>query len=184
MLSLPCHSHLTPNNKSLPPKADLRRPITALRLLIWAFRDECVRAGTNVSETDRFSETGFANTGWERERVQGGLINGLLYPAADAELIEGKLAAWYGPDATGYLQVARAAEKGKALARHGDLMPLRAVPGRTLYTPGGRRPFLCQVTFAGDGPADFRKAEQRHDLFLVFLAAMADFALEKWVVVR
>lgn len=169
------------------PKADLRRDITAWRLLVWAYRDECVRAassevvrqaGSNGLALLRMGETG----------IGGGTINGLLESHLDALRVDAFVGDWMTPLKGGRDWIAAAAERGRPPVLPERLPRLRAGPeingkGKVVefYPLSGRREaYLCPVVWEGWSDAEIEAYRQRHVLFLALLPALAGLALEKW----
>jgi hypothetical protein len=173
-------------------KADLRRPITAWRALVWAYRDECVRAASNV-EADRYARTDAASVPMTRERVSGGLINGFLAAHEDALLIDAKLIEWFDNDSRRLIRTIRAAERAKPppgeivvpLARPYPMYNRDGSIATELKKSNGKwQPYLCILDWQGE-PAHVvakRLAEyaEFHALFLAFLDAMTGFRLSLW----
>lgn len=176
-------------------KADLRRPITAWRALVWAYADEIVLAASNLGGGD--GRPGLAQSNVDRERVGGGTINGVYEPHADALLIHAKLTAWFGADGFGLAQVMAHAERRREMPASISLPRLRAVPvfdrngnvlieRRRLPNRGRVLAEFCLLDYEGlDGAkAERREAHWRaaHGLLVAFLDVMPGFALSKWKV--
>jgi hypothetical protein len=187
-------------NRGKGGDAGSRRVMTAWRAIVWAYRDEHVRAA-RAEELGPDNGPGLAQSPMDRERGSGGLINGWLEPHPDALTIHRKLEAWFDH--------AQAAVKGRRLMRivmaaeaRNPVVPLPPPPTITLTVVrpkpvlnrdgsaavelrrGGKgkwEPWYCPVEWEGE-PADVvaaRLAEYRefYVLFLAFLKMMPQFPL-------
>jgi hypothetical protein len=193
MITLPSSSHKAPKMINKPPKADLRREITAWRVLVWAYRDECVRAATNSLEAGRLAETGYAASRYGAGPGSGGAINGLLEAHMDAHMIDQLVANWFDEWPMWRQGVAVYAESGKYPPRAEDLPRLRIVGPQ--LKPNGRHvelwrdagakdhPYLCPLEIDGF-EAD---AIERHRQFVILFEALLDvlqgLPLTKWKIV-
>lgn len=175
----------------LGQKADLRRPITAWKALVWAYRDECVRAATNTSEAGRYAETGFAASRYSTgEAGGGGLINGLLEAHVDAHAIDQLVANWFDEWPLWRQGVAVYAEKAE-LPPHPDTLPRFRIVGpelnakgniRVIYKSYGRKDegYLCPLVSEGFDEREIQRHREFHALFIGLLDIMGGLKLKKW----
>lgn len=173
-------------------KADLRREITAWRLLVWAYADECVRAATNGREQGPGVAASSAAVAYTSETgLARGAINGLLNAHEDAWAIDdfvGRL--WFAGHAHGRDFVASAAERRKPPVAADRLERLRAIPllnargaPHLLYTDSGKRPYLCLLDWQGHSEAEIAAHDALHRLFVALLDVLPGLVLSKWKVV-
>ena len=184
---LPTSSHNPPKKIKEAPKADLRQEITAWRLLVWAYRDEAVRAASNGGPVDA-SGNGFALQRFGETGIGGGAINGWLAAHEDALTVDAFVWEWLERSPTRYLYVARAAEKARPICPAEALPAWRAVPrcrdnGRPelIYPLTGRHePIGCLIDFEGVPPEARQRHHELHCLFLAMLAALAGRRFTRW----
>lgn len=190
MITLPLSSQVPPNYKKEAPKADLRREITPWRALIWAYRDEAVRAASNHEYATDYASTGYTMMQRAETGIGGGTINGVLEAHEDAIHIDAKLQAWCDRDARLYDAVATAGEKMRPVPAACDVPRLRVVP--VLKANGtvkmeypvmdAKRPYFCLVQYDGYSETEIERVAYVRRMFDGFLRIMHGFTLSKWKV--
>lgn len=172
-----------------PIRADLRAEISAWRLLVWAYRDEALRAATNGSDFAG-AATGYAQVNAERVGPRGS-INGLLEAHEDAFAVDAKVSAWFeGVDRNWRDLLAAYCEKAKAPPSAAELSPMRLVPrlrpngSLWLEYPvrGRNEPYLCLVDYEGHSEQELRRVQDFRDLVDALLDIMPGWTLTKWKV--
>ena len=196
-LSLPSPSHDLPKRIIHPPKdglrADLRRPITAWRALVWTYRDEHVRAATNASQRGRLAETGYAAPRYGGDAAPGGLINGVLEAHQDAHAIDHLVANWFDEWPLWRQGVAVYAEKPLLPPHPDDLPPFRILgpvlnadgkPKRQYKSYGHKgEGYLCPLLCEGLEAAEIQRHREFHALFHELLRVMQGLVLVKWKII-
>lgn len=192
MITLPTSSQLPPNRTREAPKADLRREITPWRALIWAFRDEAVRAASNHEYACGYVSAGYSMMMRAETGIGGGTINGLLEAHEDAITIDAKLQLWCGADAQLYRAIAEAAERARPVPVADEVPRLRIVPVlrangdiRMEYPlSGSHKPYLCLVQYEGYTADQVERVRVVRSMFEGFLGIMPGFTLTKWRIVH
>lgn len=174
----------------LSKPVDLRREITAWRALVWAYRDENVRAATNSTEAARLADTGFAQCSMDSDRISGGLINGHLEAHADAHVIDDLVKAWYDDGLkAGRDALARCAETATPPVPASALPQLRFMPvldrkGRIEVWSARRGrdyvEYLCPVAVEGYSAAEIQRHHEFICLFVALLEVLRGARLQKW----
>jgi hypothetical protein len=191
MITLPLSSQVPPNYKKEAPKADLRREITPWRALVWAYRDEAVRAASNHEYATDYASTGYTMMQRAETGIGGGTINGVLEAHEDAIHIDAKLQAWCDRDARLYVAIATAGENMRPVPSSDQVPRLRVLP---VYRANGQvkmeyrltgehRPYLCLVQYEGYSEAEVERVRHVHSMFDSFLRIMPGFNLSKWKIV-
>lgn len=191
MITLPLSSQVPPNHQKKAPKADLRREITPWRALVWAYRDEAVRAAGNQYRGVERATNGMALMRRGETGIGGGVINGFLEAHEDAIAIDGKLQAWCDKDDRLYMAIASAAESMRPVPTADQVPRLRVLPilrangaVKMEYRLGGdHRPYFCLVQYEGYSEAEVERVRHVHSMFDGFLRIMPGFALCKWKIV-
>ncbi|MBG1232985.1 hypothetical protein [Aestuariivirga litoralis] len=168
-------------------KADLRREITPWGLLVWAYRDECVRAKSG-SQEGSFGHTDFVMARYGEGQAPRGTINGFLEPHEDALLIDKIMADWFSGIDQGYVHTARHAEKGVMPVHPDKLERARLVPvlkpngkPRMMYFSGAA--ICCELEATGHTPQDIARHETYWDLLMGLLPVLKARAFTRWRVV-
>jgi len=189
---LPTPSQLPPKMKDLPPKADLRREISAWKALVWAYADENVRAATHCgSEPALYCSNGLSLMRVGETGIGGGTINGLLEAHPDAWAIDNLVANWFDewPDwrqgVALYAESRRPPPAVEHLPRQRIVGPKLNGKGNPvqLYRDFGAKdhPYLCPLEIdEGYTAAQVEWHRQFLLLFKAMLDVMEGLKLERW----
>ncbi|MGF7160140.1 hypothetical protein FHS85_001763 [Rhodoligotrophos appendicifer] len=150
-----------------PRKADLRRETDAWSLLVWAYKDECVRAAAGGTEDWSLRHERSSLCMAER---RGGLINGWLQVHEDAVAVD----AWVrNLPRNDYWLIVDHAEKGEMPSRVVKLPPLKCRPvmrqtsagpkPKMLRHPRTHEPYICLIEFVGYSVEEISKAHAEAD---------------------
>jgi hypothetical protein len=187
-MSIPLASHYPPKYRNQPPKADLRQDITAFRLLVWTYADECVRAASD-GEADLNGEKTTTVLGRLIDGDEGagrGSINGLLIPHDDAVVVDGLVWAWLDQDWGKRAYYASYLEKRLAPPHPMSLEPERRVPrlranGKpyVIYDHNRNRVGVLE-DIVGHSAKQIAYADQMYCLFEGLLDVLQTIQLKKW----
>jgi hypothetical protein len=189
-MSIPYPSHVPPKHNNQPPKADLRREITAWQLLVWTYADERVRAASGSEAPDHVASNGYSLMRLGETGVSAGTVRGLLEPHEDALAVDALVWAWFDHDFQRRAALAAACERRKPLPQAAQLKPFRFLPkykdnGKLWmeYRHGEHGPYCCVLDCEGYTQAQLQRVQDLHDLFVGLLDVMIGMRLSRYKVV-
>ena len=171
-------------------KPDLRREISSWGLLIWAYRDQSVRAAS-YDEKARYCSNGLVLQRLGETGIGRGAINGYHLPHEDALAIDAFVEEWFEPVSGGRDYLAWYAERAK-LPPHPDTLPReRLVPllkhngmPETLIHPVTRRPYACILKMEGLSKREIDRQATLYALWDVLLDIMIGKSWSNWKVTQ